>query len=140
MSRLLTFANIRKSTESAISNQRSNQSVFRKYATVVTVVSPLPKYRLCIHYRFNGRGNVPLSLQNRKEGFGRGYFARNHSFLSVSSAVTHLTQVAWKRLARKCSASGRTFPHINRAAQAVSLALSRSHLIVPGIFGLTCGR
>ncbi|KAE8673498.1 putative serine/threonine-protein kinase abkC-like isoform X1 [Hibiscus syriacus] len=48
-SRLLTFANIRKATESAILNQRSNQSEFRKYATVVTVVLPLPKYRLCFH-------------------------------------------------------------------------------------------
>ncbi|KAK8501875.1 hypothetical protein V6N13_023341 [Hibiscus sabdariffa] len=141
MFRLLTFANIRKASEYAISNQRSSQSEFRNYATVVTVGLRLPRYRLCFHYRFNDGGKVPFLLQNTKEGFGHGYFARNHSFLSASGAVTHHTQVAWKRLAQKCSASGRrTFPHISRAAQAVSLALSHTHLIVPGIFGLTCGR
>ncbi|GMI93365.1 Activity of BC1 complex Kinase 10a [Hibiscus trionum] len=133
--RLLRFANIRKAAESAISNPGSSRLEFRQYKTVVTVGMRLPQYRLCFYYRFNCGGKVPFLLQNAKEGSCRGYFARNHSFLSGSSA-----QVAWKRITWKCSASGRTFPLISRAAQAVSLALSRSHLIVPGIFGLTCGR
>ncbi|KAE8714942.1 hypothetical protein F3Y22_tig00110187pilonHSYRG00295 [Hibiscus syriacus] len=43
-------------------------------------------------------------------------------------------------LACKCFASRRASPCISRIAQAVSLALSRSHLIVPGVLGLTYGR
>ncbi|XVF87591.1 hypothetical protein PTKIN_Ptkin18bG0132500 [Pterospermum kingtungense] len=140
MSRLLTFANIRKATQSAISNHTTRQSEFRKYGTVVTIGFRLPQYRVYCHYRCGIGGKSPFLLQNTKEGLCRGYFARNHSFLSASSAVIHHAQVAWKRLTRKCSASSRTYPHISRVAQAVSLALSRSHLIVPGIFGVTCGQ
>ncbi|KAK8612591.1 hypothetical protein V6N13_092702 [Hibiscus sabdariffa] len=75
-------------------------------------------------------------------GLCRGYFARNQSVLSAGSAVTmtQQAQVAWTKLARKCSAGGCTFPCISGIAQAVSLALSRSHLIVPGVLGLACGR
>ncbi|TYJ13054.1 hypothetical protein E1A91_A10G025000v1 [Gossypium mustelinum] len=138
--RILRFANIRKAVESAISNQRSNRSGFRNYATVVSVGLHLPQYRVFSHYRFNSGGKAPILLQNTKEGLCRGYFAKNRSFVSASSAVTHRAQVAWKRLTQKCSAGGRTFPQISMTAQAVSLALSHSHLIVPGIFGLTCGR
>ena len=92
------------------------------------------------HYRFNIGGKAPFILQNTREGLSRGYFSRNRSFLSSSSPVTHHAQVAWKRLTHKCYASSHIFPHISRIAQAVSLALSHSHLIAPGIFGLTCAR
>ncbi|XP_022720538.1 probable serine/threonine-protein kinase abkC isoform X2 [Durio zibethinus] len=140
MSRLLTFANIRKVAQSAISTQTRSRLEFTKYGTVVTVGLWLPQFRVYSQYWFNIGGRAPFLLQNTKEGLCRGYFSRNHSFLSASSAVTHHGQVAWKRLTHKCSASSRMFPHIGRIAQAVSLALYRSHLIVPGIFGLTWGR
>ncbi|XVE51235.1 hypothetical protein DITRI_Ditri02bG0023700 [Diplodiscus trichospermus] len=139
MSRLLTFANIRKAARSAISNQTSH-SEFRKYGTVVSIGLRLPQYRVYSHHTFNIGGKPPFLLYDTKGGLYRGYLAKNRSFLSASSAVTHHAQVAWKRLTRKWSASNHTFPHISRIAQAVSLALSRSHLIVPGIFGLTYGR
>ncbi|XWS18285.1 hypothetical protein CRYUN_Cryun32bG0030700 [Craigia yunnanensis] len=130
----------RKAAQSAISNQKTSHSEIRKFGRVATIGLRLPQNRVYSHYRFNIRGKAPFLLQNTKEGLCRGYFSRNHSFLSASSAVTHHAQIAWKRLTHKCPASGRTFPHISRIAQAVSLALSRSHLIVPGIFGLTCAR
>ncbi|PPD98869.1 hypothetical protein GOBAR_DD04083 [Gossypium barbadense] len=137
--RFLTFANIRKAAQYAISNPTTSHSEFRKYGTVVTIGLLLPQYRVHSHYGFNIGGKAPWVLQNTKEGISRGYFARNHSFFSASSAVTHHAQVAWKKFTRKCSSSCHTFPYI-RMAQAVSLALSRSHLIVPGIFGLGGGR
>ncbi|EOY28451.1 AarF domain-containing kinase [Theobroma cacao] len=140
MSRLLTFAKIRKASQSAISNQSTSHSDFRKYGTVVTFGLRLPQYSVYSHYRFKSGGKAQLLLQTTKEGLCQGYFVKNHSFLSASSAVTHRAQVAWKRLTWRCYASGRTLPHISRIAQAVSLVLSRSHLIVPGIFGLTCGQ
>ncbi|KAL4369720.1 hypothetical protein GQ457_05G029670 [Hibiscus cannabinus] len=141
MSRLLTFANIRKAAQSAISNQTRALPDCRKHGTVVAIGFRLPQYRVCSNYRFINGGKPPLLLQNAS-GLCRGYFARNHSVLSASSAVTmtQQAQVAWKRLARKCSTGGRTFPRISRIAQAVSLALSRSHLTVPGVLGLACGR
>ncbi|XWS12748.1 hypothetical protein CRYUN_Cryun37aG0117000 [Craigia yunnanensis] len=138
--RLLTFANIRKAAQSAISNLTTSHSEFKKYGTVVAIGMRFPQHRVHSNYRFNIGGKAPFLFQNTKEGLCRGYFSRNHSFLSASSAVTHHAQVAWKRLTHKCSASGRTFPHISRIAQAISLALSHSHLIVPGVFGLTCAQ
>ncbi|OMO65022.1 hypothetical protein COLO4_31626 [Corchorus olitorius] len=140
MSRFLAFANIRKAAQSAISNRPTSQSEYRKYGTVVTVGLRLPRYKGYSPYRFNSGGRPPLLSQNTKQLFCQTYFVRNHSFLSASSAVSHHAQVAWKRLTQKCSASGRASPHISRMAQAVSLALARSHLIVPGIVGLTYGQ
>ncbi|KAK8493735.1 hypothetical protein V6N12_034384 [Hibiscus sabdariffa] len=142
MSRLLTFANIRKAAQSAISGQIRTHSDCRKHGTVVTIGLRLPQYRVYSNYRFIIGGKPPLLLQNAKDGLFRGYFVRNHSFLSPGSAVTMArhARVAWKRLTGKCSSSGCTSPHISRIAQAVSLALSRSHLIIPGVLGLTYGQ
>ncbi|GMI72784.1 Activity of BC1 complex Kinase 10a [Hibiscus trionum] len=142
MSRLLTFANIRKAAQSSISDQTRTHSDCRKYGTVVAIGLCLPQYRVYSNYRFIIGGKPPLLLQNAKDGLFRGYFARNHSILSPGSAVTMAehAQVAWKRLTHRCSSRGCTSPHISRIAQAVSLALSRSHLIIPGVLGLTYGR
>ncbi|KAE8686272.1 hypothetical protein F3Y22_tig00111070pilonHSYRG00082 [Hibiscus syriacus] len=140
--RLLAFANIRKAAQSAVSNHSRILSDCRKHGTVITIGLCRPQYRVYSDYRFIIGGKPPLLLQNAKDGLCRGYFARNHSFLSASGAamMAQHAQVAWKRLARKCSASRRTSPGISRIAQAVSLALSRSHLIVPSVLGLTYGR
>ncbi|KAK8629423.1 hypothetical protein V6N13_078264 [Hibiscus sabdariffa] len=140
--RLLTFANIRKAAQSAISDRIRTPSDCRKHGTVVTIGLRLPQYRVYSNYRFIIGGKPPLLLQNAKDGLFRGYFARSHSFLSPGSSVTMAqhARVAWKRLTGKCSSSGCTSPHICRIAQAVSLALSRSHLIIPGVLGLTYGQ
>ncbi|XP_039025583.1 probable serine/threonine-protein kinase abkC isoform X3 [Hibiscus syriacus] len=140
MSRLLTFANIRKAAASATSTPTRSHSEFSKYGPVVTIGLRLLQYRVYSHCRFNIGGQAPLFLHNTKEEISRGSFSRYRSFLSASSAVTHNAQVAWKKLTRKCSSSCHTLPCMSRIAQAVSLALFRSHLIVPGIFGLGCGR
>ncbi|XVF40612.1 hypothetical protein PTKIN_Ptkin01aG0128000 [Pterospermum kingtungense] len=103
---------------------------------LVTIGLRLLQYRVYSHCSSNIGGKAPFLFQNTQEGLFRAYFSRNHSFLSASSAVTNHSQVAWKRLSHRCSASGCTFPHISRIAQAVSLALSHSHLIVPGKCGL----
>ncbi|KAJ6401794.1 hypothetical protein OIU84_013961 [Salix udensis] len=84
------------------------------------------------------RGYSSFALYNVKEQFGRRYFTSCYS--STSDVVTHNAQLAWKRLCRKGSASGWSFPRISRIAQAVTLALTRSHLVVPGALALTCGQ
>ncbi|KAE8734227.1 AarF domain-containing kinase [Hibiscus syriacus] len=140
MSRLLTFANIRKAAASATSNPTRSHSEFSKYGTVVAMGLRLPQYRVYSHFRFNIGGLAPLFLHNAKEEISRGSFSRYCLFLSASNAVTHNAQVAWKKLRRKCSSGCHTLPCMSRIAQAVSLALFRSHLIVPGIFGLGCGQ
>ncbi|PON85789.1 Protein kinase [Trema orientale] len=100
----------------------------------------LPRYRLYSRYRFSGRDHASLSLYSTTKCFGRTSFSRNFSLFSASNAVTHHAQIAWKRLSQKCYSNTRTFSPINRIAQAVSLAVTRSHPIVPGIFAFTCGQ
>ncbi|GLT45946.1 hypothetical protein SLA2020_197400 [Shorea laevis] len=149
------FASLRRGARSLITNKQTSHSEFgkfgavvkqtshsdlRKYGTVVSVGLRLPQFRVYSHYRFQVGGNSSSLLHNAKEGLPWSSFSRNYSVISASSTVIHRTQVAWKRLTQQCSANGRTFPCISRVAQAVSLALSRSHLIVPGVFALTCGQ
>ncbi|XAR66378.1 Cadmium-transporting ATPase [Bertholletia excelsa] len=74
-----------------------------------------------------------------KQSFWRGSVSRNISVIPASNRVAHHAQVAWRRISQMSLHSCQTFPRISLIAQAVSLALSRSYLIVPGIFGLTCG-
>lgn len=140
----MTFGNIsKKVAQSIFTKLRSSQSELelKKYGTVVTVGSRLPQYGYYAHYRFPSRGHSSFALYNNiKEHFYRSSFSRNYSVFSLSDVVTRRAHLAWKRLFRQGSASGRTFPHITRIAQAVSLALTRSHLVVPGVFAFTCGQ
>ncbi|KAM7250761.1 hypothetical protein ACFE04_022644 [Oxalis oulophora] len=49
-------------------------------------------------------------------------------------------QVAWKRLSQKCSYSATVFPPINRMVCAISLALTRSNLVAPGVIAFLIGQ
>lgn len=131
--RLLMFRNISRVAHFILRNQRSGYPEVRKYGGVVMVGLHLPR---CSYYSFSSRGNASLSLYNTKKSFGHNCFSRNFS----ASIVTNHAQVAWKKLYQKYSSNGHSFPPINRIAQAVSLALARSHVIVPGIFAFTCGQ
>lgn len=73
---------------------------------------------------------------------GTGFYRsciRSYSAVPASNTVAHHAQVAWKRLARMSVRNGWTHIPINQIAQAVSLGLSRSYVVVPGIFTLMCG-
>ncbi|OVA06782.1 UbiB domain [Macleaya cordata] len=54
--------------------------------------------------------------------------------------MTHHAQVAWKRLYQICSYNGPAFPPISKIACAVSLALTRSHLVAPSVLALVLGK
>ncbi|KAF2305079.1 hypothetical protein GH714_001639 [Hevea brasiliensis] len=134
------LGNIKRVVRSIILNQKTTQSEFRKYGTVVTVGLHVPQYRFYAQYRSPSRGHSSVGLCGVKDHVCRSYFSRKYSVVSANNAVTHHAQLAWKRFFSKGSASGRTFPNISRIAQAVSLALTRSQLVVPGAFAITCGQ
>ncbi|KAL3639888.1 hypothetical protein CASFOL_014856 [Castilleja foliolosa] len=52
---------------------------------------------------------------------------------SASCRFTYHAQIAWRRLFVTYSYNGPILPPISRIARAVSLSLSRSHLVAPGI-------
>ncbi|WCJ26917.1 Protein kinase superfamily protein [Euphorbia peplus] len=115
----------------------SSQSQLKKYGTVVTVGLHVPQCRYYGQYRFPGRGNPSFGFYSVKEGVCR---SRNYSVFSATSSATHHAQLAWKRILRKGSDSDHPIPQISKIAQAVILALTRSHLVVPGILAVTCGQ
>ncbi|KAF2303454.1 hypothetical protein GH714_018506 [Hevea brasiliensis] len=134
------FGNIKRVARSIILSQKNSQSELRKYGAVVTVGLHLPHYRFYAHHRFPSRGHSSIGFCGVKDDVCRNYFSRKYSIVSASNAVTHHAQLAWKRVFRKGSASDHTFPNISKIAQAISLALTRSHLVVPGVFAITCGQ
>ncbi|KAL5566041.1 hypothetical protein UlMin_029205 [Ulmus minor] len=135
MSRFLTSRYIRRVAHSVLKTQRHSCPEVEKYGVAFSIGLHLPQYRLYSPYRFPSRVHASLSVYNTT----RNSFSRNYRLFSASSAVTHHAQIAWKRLSQKYSSNARTFSPINRIAQAVSLAITSSHLVVPGIFALTCG-
>jgi aarF domain-containing kinase len=137
----LTIGNIKKVARLIFSKQKSSSNQLlevKKYGTVVSVGLHLPQFRYYSQYSFRSRGYSSFALYNVKEQFGRRCFTSCYS--SKSDVVTRNAQLAWKRLCRKGSANGWSFPRISRIAQAVSLALTRSHLVVPSALALTCGQ
>lgn len=54
----------------------------------------------------------------------------NFSTISSTNTVTHHAQLSWKRV---------SFPPMSKIVQAISLAMVRSHWVVPGILALVFG-
>ncbi|KAG5234877.1 hypothetical protein OIU76_026106 [Salix suchowensis] len=140
MSRFLTIGNIKKATQLISGKQKRSDQLLevKEYGTAVSVGLHLPQFRYYSRYSFPSSGCSSFASCNVKEQFACRYFTRNYSLMS--DAVTHNAQLAWKRLFRKGSACGQSFPRISKIAQAVSLALMRSQLVVPGALVLTCGQ
>ncbi|XP_044496784.1 probable serine/threonine-protein kinase abkC [Mangifera indica] len=136
MSRILTFRNIRRAARCIVSKHRSCYSEIRNYGAVVTAGLRASQYRFYAHYGFS-RGRHPM--YNTKELFCRSCTTRNLSAASASSTLTHRALVAWRRLLHEGS-DEQIFPCLSRIIQAVSLSLTRSPLVVPGIFALTSGQ
>ncbi|MCD7449738.1 hypothetical protein HAX54_001307 [Datura stramonium] len=59
----------------------------------------------------------------------------SYSSTSAGTAVRNHAQIAWKKLSCKSFHEGLTFIRLSRFAQALSLALSRSYVILPDVFG-----
>lgn len=98
----------------------------------------MPQHRLCLQYIFPTR--IPTSSVRPaiKNGFRSG-FSKNYSTFPATYNIAHHAQLVWKNFYWRTSCKRRTFRLINRIAQAVSLALSHSYVIVPGLLALTCG-
>ncbi|KAL5548065.1 hypothetical protein UlMin_003296 [Ulmus minor] len=59
--------------------------------------------------------------------------------ISASNTISHHAQIAWKRLSQLCSYGGPALPCIGQIACAVSLALTRSNLVAPGVIAFVVG-
>ncbi|KAI8001345.1 putative serine/threonine-protein kinase abkC [Camellia lanceoleosa] len=138
MSRLLTIRNIRTVAHSIRANQRNFYSEGSKYGAAVTAGLHSP-IQIILAVYFSYSGTCFIWGYKIKGSFGKISFSSKFSAIPASNTVAHHAQVAWKRLSQMSSQNCQTSLLISRTAQAVSLALSRSYMVVPGIFALTYG-
>ncbi|KAG5131228.1 hypothetical protein GLYMA_13G247300v4 [Glycine max] len=136
----LMLRNIRRAAQS-VCRINSRYLEVSKNGPVVSVGPNIHHCRLYMQYKFPSEACSSFLWHGTREGFRKRGSFRNFSVTSASNTVTHHSQIAWKRLYRKyCSSGDGTFPPtVNMIAQAVSLALARSYLLVPGILAFTCG-
>ncbi|KAG7653909.1 Protein kinase-like domain superfamily [Arabidopsis suecica] len=135
MSRFLISRIVGKQTQSLLSNQKERVSQWGSYRTAFTAALRSPQFRT-----YSSSGRVPsngyciLALRDVKGSFLSKHLSRSYSTVPARNVVSHHAQVAWKRLHYKYS------DRISTIAQAFSLSLTRSHLLIPGIVALTCGQ
>ncbi|KAL2523961.1 Protein kinase superfamily protein [Abeliophyllum distichum] len=138
MSRFLTVENIRRVGQFLRKNQISVYSERSKYGALVGSGLCSRQYRLYSQYTFPSRRPPWSAMHRSRNGFCNSYF-KHFSFSPASNTVAHHAQDTWKRLSQRALHSGRSLLPLSRIAQAVSLALSRSYVVLPSIFALTCG-
>ncbi|KAK9144660.1 hypothetical protein Sjap_004563 [Stephania japonica] len=128
----LTLGNIRRACHHFLKKQGTGCSEVKNHGAVAVAKSPL------FSLRFSARQYRTFTLcrEKFKENF---YSSKNFYFLSEKKTMTQHAQLSWKRLSHRCSYSGLSFPPMSRIACAVSLALTRSHLVAPSIIGLIIG-
>uniref|UniRef100_A0A7N1A439 ABC1 atypical kinase-like domain-containing protein n=2 Tax=Kalanchoe fedtschenkoi TaxID=63787 RepID=A0A7N1A439_KALFE len=132
MSRFFAFGNLRRAGQSVLASRRGSYSSYG-VPSRVELHQRSPKI-YSGHWHF-GRGRASFSLYN-----GKPRFFSNVSAASATSSTTQRAQTAWKTLLRKYSSTSQTVPPLVRMAQAFSLAVTQSHLLVPGILAFTCGQ
>ncbi|WJX22195.1 hypothetical protein P8452_11523 [Trifolium repens] len=132
---------IRKAAQSVHRINRGRYVEVSRNGPIVPVGPNAHHCRFYMQYMFHSAARSSLLRLATRESFNKCCSFRNFSVSSASNEVTLNSQIAWKRLYKKyCSSGDSKFsPTINMIAQAVSLALTRSYLLVPGIFAFTCG-
>ncbi|KAM7506145.1 hypothetical protein LguiB_005049 [Lonicera macranthoides] len=140
MLRLFIVRNIKRISQSILTIQRSVYPDGMKYGALVTAGLCSPQYRLYLQYIFTNRGNSLFNTCKITGCFARSGFLKHLSAIKSSNyRIAHHAQLVWRRLCEKSLYSQRPFPQISKLAQAVTLALTRSYVVVSGIFALTCG-
>ncbi|KAK9167995.1 hypothetical protein Syun_000135 [Stephania yunnanensis] len=132
-STFLAFGNIRRACHHVLEKQGTGSSEVKNHGAVAVAKSPL------FSFRFSAWQYRTFTLCREKTKENMYSCSKNFSFLAERKTMTHHAQLSWKRLSQLCSYSGPSFPPISRIACAVSLALTRSHLIAPSIIGLIIG-
>ncbi|KAL8214685.1 hypothetical protein R6Q57_004134 [Mikania cordata] len=88
----------------------------------------------------SNRGFASILACKSKFCFGKKntFPNRNYSDFSVNNTITHHAQNAWRRLSMNLN-QDKQISGINRIAQAFSLALNRSYVVLPGTLAFTFG-
>ncbi|KAM3363046.1 putative serine/threonine-protein kinase abkC [Capsicum galapagoense] len=137
MSRIFAVGRTKRLRQSLCRNQttvRSEQA--RKIELIRSeVCSPSPRCRFYGQYASITRGHASSAAHRIPNTFYGSY-----SVTSPGIAVRNHALLYWKKLSHKSFYEGQTFIRLSRFAQALSLALSRSYVILPSFLALMYGR
>ncbi|KAI3740801.1 hypothetical protein L2E82_31275 [Cichorium intybus] len=128
MSRFLVIKNIKRTAQVIRTSNRGIHPEDTNHGSTIRSSFHNFKYRIYSHSMLSNRGFAFASIKNT--------FSRNYSIIPSNNTITHHAQIAWKRLSKNSNQNGQA---INKIAQAFSLALTRSYVVLPGIFALTYG-
>lgn len=138
MSRFFSIGSIKRVAQSLEKSQRS-ASLGEKHGLLVRVGICSSKYRFYGRYTFSARGYASFTGSRVQTGVCNN-FHKIQSATSSSNPKAHHARLAWRRFLLTSLYRGRTFMPVSKIAQAVSLALCRSAVVVPGIFALRYGK
>ncbi|XVE80236.1 hypothetical protein DITRI_Ditri14bG0123500 [Diplodiscus trichospermus] len=139
MSRFLGYGNVRRVARSLHLNWKTSFREANNNGMHPKVDFPCSPYRLYSQYKRSFREDTPFALYKVKERLSRSCQPRSFHALSPSYVFSDNAQVTWMRLFQVFYYNGPSLTPISRIARAVSLALSRSNLLVPGVTAFIIG-
>ncbi|XP_031127248.1 uncharacterized aarF domain-containing protein kinase 2-like [Ipomoea triloba] len=139
MSRFLAIGSVKRVSKSLHKNWSSTSQDGREYGMLIKDGQHSPLYRFYQQCTHSARGYNSFTAYSIKNGLS-GNFPKKYPANSANNTIAHNAQRAWKSFFQRSLSKGWTSLPISKSAQAVSLALTRSYVIVPGIFAIVCGR
>ncbi|KAK3021391.1 hypothetical protein RJ639_046799 [Escallonia herrerae] len=136
--RFLAFGSATRVAHSLLPSLKTSCAEVNKYGPPFKVGLP---YTLCRYaqYKLPNRGFASQTICQAKHSLWKSRRLNMNYVFPASNTFSQHAQFAWKRLYQICSYSGPILPPISRFACAVSLALTRFHLVAPGMFAFTFG-
>ncbi|XP_022753960.1 probable serine/threonine-protein kinase abkC [Durio zibethinus] len=137
--RFLGYGNVRRVARSLHSNWKPSFQEANNIVVRTKVEFPYSLYKLCSQYKHSLREDTPFAFYKIKEGLSKSYPPRSFHTLSSSYVFSDNAQVTWKRLFQLFYYDGPALTPISRIACAVTLALSRSNLVVSAFMAFMIG-
>ncbi|KAK6229538.1 hypothetical protein SCA6_018489, partial [Theobroma cacao] len=137
--RFLGYVNVRRVARSFHSNWKTSFRKANNNGVHPKVEFPYSLYRLYSQYRYSFTEDSPFVFYKVKERLSKSYQGQRFHALSPSYVFSDNAQVNWRRLFQVFFFGSPAVTPISRIARAVSLALSRSNLVAPGVMAFIIG-
>ncbi|CDP05846.1 unnamed protein product [Coffea canephora] len=139
ISRFLTTGTIRRFADCIHSSPKTARLEAAHRLVGCPVGLPYILRQLQSHSKVSYRGFASCTIREGKQTLWKTGNLKKVAFYSTSNPVPYHARIAWRRLAHICSYSSSILPPLSRIACAVSLALTRSKLVAPGILAFIVG-
>lgn len=133
------FGNINRATNAVSKTRGYNNVGFNRDETSSLFQPYVRHYRVYSKLRYSHGWYMLNNLYKHPQFPNKSGFSRNRSLNYASNAIAHRAQNAWKTFSKMRSTHGSAVPAISRAVKPFSIASTRSHIFLPGIFTLVFG-